>query len=348
MKTSYEKLSQLDEKDRAAKMKIEEVWDHYRNDLELAEEKIQETLSTVAPAVSMVGKYLLMSGGKRIRPVLAILCSKIMGYTGEKASVLACSVESIHTASLLHDDIVDGAGMRRGKPSAHSLWGDQVVVLVGDYLYSNALRLVNSLKSQKIMDAFTNATAMMSEGELIQLSKKEKSKKGEFNVSEEDYMKIITGKTAILMSAACMGGAVIGNAAREQESALSSFGLKLGLTFQMADDILDYMAEESMLGKNLGKDLEEGKITLPLIFLLREADAKEALRIKSIISAENISKSDLEYVLGLLSKYRSIEKSYERASAILQGAKEELDIFRDSTEKSALLTISDYSLGRGK
>lgn len=324
-------------------MIIEEVWDLYKEDLILTEKKIKETLITVAPAIPMVGEYIFTGGGKRIRPLLAIVCSKMLGYSGEKTSILACSVESIHTASLLHDDVVDGANLRRGRPSAHSLWGDQVVVLVGDYLYSNALRLVNSLKSYKIMDAFSTATAKMSEGELIQLSKK-----GDPNISEEDYMNIITGKTAILMSATCKGGAVIGNASQEREDALTTFGLNFGLAFQIADDILDYMAEEKMLGKSLGKDLEEGKITLPLVYLLRNASRSEAEKVKSIIKSESFSKLDLAYILDLLNKYASIKQSYEKARAIIQDAKSELDIFENSTGKSALLTISDYVLTRTK
>lgn len=331
-----------------ANMTIEEVWEYYKQDIKLAEEKIKENLSTVAPAIPIVGKHILMGGGKRIRPFLAILCCKLFNYKGGKASILACSVESIHTASLLHDDVVDGASVRRGQPSAHSLWGDQVVILVGDYLYSNALKLINSLKSQKIMDAFTNATARMSEGELLQLSKKEKSKKGDFQVSEDDYMKIIGSKTAMLMSAACKGGAVIGNATQEQEDALTNFGLKFGMTFQIADDVLDYMAEEKLLGKSLGKDLEEGKITLPLIYLLESASDSELKNVRSIIQSESFSKSNLDYILDLLNKYNSIKRSYEKASSILKEAKAELDIFGDSTEKTALLTISDYSLNRGK
>jgi len=324
-------------------MSIEKLWEYYRDDLLLVEGKIKETLDTVAPSISMVGEHLLMGGGKRIRPFLAILCSKIFGYSGEKINILACSVESIHTASLLHDDIVDSASVRRGRPPAHSLWGNQIVVLVGDFLYSNALRLVNLLKDQKIMDALSSATTRMSEGELIQLSKKSNP-----NTTEEDYMKIITGKTAILMSAACRGGAILGKATLEEEDALATFGLKLGMAFQIADDVLDYMADENKLGKSLGKDLEEGKITLPLIYLLRNADTDEAAKVKQIISAEEITKSDLIYILDLLSKYKSIEWSYEKANSILQEAKAELDIFEDSVEKSALLTISDYSLTRGK
>jgi octaprenyl-diphosphate synthase len=328
---------------RLKEMKVHDVWDYYKDDLILAEGKINENLNTVAPVISEVGQHLLMSGGKRIRPVLVILCSKIFGYSGEKASILACSAESIHTASLLHDDIVDGADMRRGKPTAHSLWGSQVVVLVGDYLYSNALRLINSLESQKIMDAFTKATAMMSEGELIQLRKKEQTKKGDFTISEEDYIKIIVGKTAILMSASCKGGAVIGKANQEQEIALTTFGLKFGMAFQIADDILDYMAEENILGKNLGKDIEEGKITLPLIYLLNHASENEVKKVKSVIQSEKLTTPDLSCILELLEKYKSIKQAYRKAQNILEEAKGELDIFEDSHEKAALLTVSDYA-----
>ena len=330
-------------------MKIEEIWKYYQKDIALAEKKIKETLNTFAPVISSVGEHIFMGGGKRIRPFLAILSAKLFGYSGEKAGILACSVESIHTASLLHDDVVDGANIRRGRPSAHSLWGNDAVILVGDYLYSNALRLVNSLKSQRIMDAFTTATAKMSEGELVQLYKKEQCKKGDLRcISEEDYIRIITGKTAILMSAACRGGAVIGNASDKKEKALETFGLKLGQAFQMVDDILDYMADEKTLGKELGKDIEEGKVTLPLIYLLKKASQGEVEKIKSVIKTEKITKSDITYIVDLLNKYKSIEQSYKRAGDILKEAKAELDIFKDSTEKAALLTISDYALNRGK
>jgi len=324
-------------------MTIEDVWKYYQKDIISAEEKIKETLSSIAPAISIIGKHILVGGGKRIRPLLAILSSKISGYNGEKIHILAGCIETLHTASLLHDDVVDGANIRRGQPSAHYIWGNQVVILVGDFLYSNALRLVNSLQNQKIMDAITVATTSMSESELLQLSKK-----GNPNISETDYMRIIKGKTATLMSATCRSGALMGNVSQKKEDALTSFGLKLGLSFQIADDILDYMAEEKTLGKSLGKDIEEGKITLPLIYLLREASRKEVERIKEIIKAEKVLNSNLAYILGLLTKYKSIEKSYKKARAILREAKAELDIFKDSMEKRAFLTISDYVLKREK
>lgn len=322
-------------------MTIEDIWKYYQRDIALVEEKMKEIMNGVLPLVSAVGEYLLMGGGKRIRPFLAILCSKIAGYSGEKSILLACSIESIHTASLLHDDVVDGASLRRGRASANSIWGNQIVILVGDFLYSNALRLANSLQNQKITDALSTATTGMTESELLQLSKK-----GAPEISEEDYMRIIKGKTAILMSAACRSGALLGNISQEKENALASFGLKLGLTFQMADDILDYKADEEMLGKRLGKDIEEGKITLPLIYLLREASRDEVEKIKTIIKAERLTRSDLGCILDLLNKYKSIEKSYEKAAAILKEAKAELDIFEDSMEKAALLAILDYSLKR--
>lgn len=322
---------------------IEHIWEYYKEDLALAEEKINETLRVVAPAISAVGKHLFSSGGKRVRPLLAILCSRLFGIRGDNVSTLASSVEFIHAASLIHDDVVDGANLRRGKPSAHSIYGNQVVILVGDFLYANALRLANLLKRQGIMDALCTATAKMSEGELIQLSKQ-----GNPDVAEEDYIKIIQGKTAVLMSAACKGGAVLGNASQVQEDALASFGLKFGYAFQIADDILDYMAEEKALGKTLGKDLEEGKITLPLIFLLKDAGAGEIKKIKEIIASENKTETDFACVQELLDKHKSIEKSYKKAETFLNEAKSELNIFKDCMEKASLLAISDYALRRRK
>jgi len=325
------------------KMTIDQIWEYYKEDLAAAEEKIKESLGTVAPAIATVGDHLLSSGGKRIRPFLAILCSKLLGSNSDKISTLACSVEFIHTASLIHDDIVDGASMRRGKEAAHSIWGNQVVVLVGDFLYANALRLANLLQSQTIMDALCTATAKMSEGELVQLSKK-----GSPDITEDDYMKIIQGKTAMLISAACKGGAVLGNASQQQEDAVASFGLKFGFAFQMADDILDYVAEEKTFGKILGKDLEEGKITLPLINLLKDADTREVSQIREIIKAEKVTETDLAFIRHSMRKHKSIEKSYDKANSLLQEARSELDIFEDSVEKEALLTISDYVVKRKK
>ncbi|MBI4843022.1 MAG: polyprenyl synthetase family protein [Nitrospirae bacterium] len=324
-------------------MKIKEVCEYYKKDLDSAEKAINGMFRAVAPAISEIGKYMLDGGGKRIRPLLAILSSKIFNYQGEKTDLLACAVESIHTASLLHDDIVDDASVRRGRPPAHSVWGDKLTILVGDYLYTNAMRVACSLNDQRIMEALSGATAKMSEGEVLQLGIK-----GDFDISEEEYMEIIKDKTAILISSVCLSGAILGQASKKHEAALSSFGLKLGLAFQIADDVLDYMAEEKALGKSLGKDLEEGKITLPLIYLLQSSTSEEVEKVKSIIRAEKMFRSDLSYITGLLEKYQCIEKSYEKANSLIEEAKAALHIFEDSMEKSSLLTIADYALKREK
>ena len=324
-------------------MNIKKIWEYYGKDLSASENKIHETLKSAAPIVYDVGRHIFTGGGKRIRPLLVILCSRLSGYSGDKTATLACSIESIHTASLLHDDVVDSANLRRGRPPAHSVWGNQIAVLAGDFFYSNALRIANSLKNQKIMDALSGATAGMAEKEMLQLALK-----GNPDISEEDYMEIITGKTATLMSAACMSGALLGNAAQGEVEALANFGLKLGRAFQIADDILDYMAEEKALGKSLGKDIEEGKITLPLIYLLKKTSHDEAEKLKVIIKNEKLSGADLIYIQELLNKYKSIEQSYATAAAIIKEAGAELNIFEDSMEKASLLALSNYALRRKK
>jgi octaprenyl-diphosphate synthase len=324
-------------------MNFEEVCEYYKEDLLSTEEKIRESFGEVAPLISAVGGYIFSSGGKRVRPLLAILSSRLSGYNGEKARILACSIESIHTASLLHDDVVDGAELRRGKPPAHSLWGNHVAVLVGDFFYSNALRLANSLKNQRIMDVLSTATAKMAERELFQLSLI-----GNPNIREDEYMEIITGKTAVLMSAATLSGAILGGVTREKEEALKNFGLKLGMAFQITDDVLDYTAEEESFGKGLGKDLEEGKITLPLIYLLKEANSNEAEEVRTIINSNNLSSSALRYIVNLLNRYGAIEQSRKKASSLLNEAISELSIFEDSMEKRALLALSNHVLTRKK
>ncbi|MBL7049433.1 MAG: polyprenyl synthetase family protein [Nitrospira sp.] len=322
---------------------INDIWERYREDLDLTEEKIRETFESVAPAIATVGKHLHSSGGKRFRPFLSILSAKMLGLSGHPVATLACSVECIHTASLLHDDVIDGADVRRGQPAANAVYGNQIVILVGDYFYANALRLANLLKNHSVMDAICTATAKMSEGELLQLSKK-----GNPETSEEDYMKVVEGKTATLISAACRGGAALAGADEKQEKAFQNFGLKLGYAFQMVDDILDYSAAQKELGKTLGKDLEEGKITLPLIYLLRDASPAEKERAIQIIKSGDFGEGNLATILQMFDKYGSIKKSYDRAHTLLQEAKDELSIFEDSPERASLYAIADYAVSRKK
>ncbi|MEJ2683303.1 MAG: polyprenyl synthetase family protein [Candidatus Sulfobium sp.] len=323
------------------KMQLQDVFDLYEERLQLVEDRIRGLFSNRAAVIPLIGSYILSSGGKRLRPLFHLISADLSGYTGNANIEIAAIIESIHTASLLHDDVVDTAEVRRGKPTANSIWGNQVVVLVGDFLYSNALKSAVMQKNQGIMETLSDATTRMTEGELLQLNRI-----SDPDITEEEYREIISAKTGALISAACRIGALLGGVSREKEDALGSFGMKTGVAFQMADDILDYMADEGELGKKLCKDLEEGKITLPLLFLLRTAGEEEVSEVKSVI--RDFSEAGLQRIMDLLKKYHSIEASLEKARALVEEAKRELSAFPDSQAKRALLTIADYSLHREK
>ncbi|MCG2720429.1 MAG: polyprenyl synthetase family protein, partial [Thermodesulfovibrionales bacterium] len=323
-------------------MLLDDIFKLYEHDLEIVEERIRDLFNSPVLTIPLIGKYILDGGGKRLRPLILLLSSDLAGYHGDARFTLAGIVESIHTASLLHDDVIDGADIRRGKSPAHAVWGNQIVILVGDFLYSNALRLAVMQKSQKIMEALSEATTRMTEGEILQLAKT-----ADPDITEEEYLSIVSAKTAVLISAACRIGAILGSLPRKKEDALARFGMKAGIAFQMADDILDYMADEGELGKRLGKDLKEGKITLPLLYLLKTASEKETEEVKSIIRGP-FKISGLRKILRLFQKYNSIELSLQRAQDLITDAKNELSVFPDSRSREGLLAVADYTLQRRK
>jgi octaprenyl-diphosphate synthase len=323
-------------------MDLEEVFRLYEQELKIVEDRIKNLFKSHAFTIPLIGNHILDGGGKRLRPLILLLSAEIADYKGDSRLTLAGIIESIHTASLLHDDVIDGAEIRRGKSPAHSIWGNQVVILVGDFLYSNALRLAVQQKSQRIMEILSEATTRMTEGEILQLIKT-----GDPNITEGEYLDIISAKTAVLISAACRIGAILGSLPEDKENALARFGINTGIAFQMADDILDYMADEGKLGKRLGKDLKEGKITLPLIYLLKAASDTEIEEVKNIIK-DGLKKRGLKRILKLFVKYNTIELSLKKAQNFISDAKTELTIFPDSPAKKALFTIADYSLLRGR
>jgi len=320
---------------------IKKVFDAYEQELSLVEAKLEELFHSEAPLIPLIGRYLLESGGKRLRPLFLLSSARLAGYKGEDHITLAGVIELIHTASLLHDDIVDGAKIRRGRTAAHSVWGNQIVILVGDFLYSNALKKAVSFRNQSVMEALSEATTGMTEGEILQLQKT-----ADISITEDEYIKIISAKTGLLISAACRIGAILGTSSPAEENALAMFGLKAGTAFQMADDILDYMAEETELGKKLGKDIEEGKITLPVIYLVKNASASEKEEIKRII--ENPSEKGLRRILALFRQYSILKDSFKRAQALVFEAKAELSIFPDSPDRDAMLSLADYAISREK
>ena len=323
-------------------MHLEEVFKKYEKDLKKTEKRLGNLFRSPVFTIPLIGKYILGGGGKRLRPLILLLSADLVGYKGDARYTLAGIIESIHTASLLHDDVIDGADIRRGKAPAHAVWSNQIVILVGDFLYSNALRLAVLEKSQKIMEALSEATTRMTEAEIQQMIKT-----GDPDITEKEYLDIISGKTAALISSACRIGAILGKVKKNQERALTQFGMKTGIAFQMADDILDYMADENELGKRLGKDLKEGKITLPVINLMKSATDKERASVKKIVMNGH-RKTGLKRLLKLFQKYNSINISLQKAQDLIDDAKAELSVFPDSTAKEALFAVADYTLQRGK
>lgn len=326
-----------------ALMNFKDIFSRYVKDISLVEGKMRYIFHSETGIIPTIGEHIIRGGGKRLRPLFLMMSAELAGYNGEDRILMGSIIEAIHTASLLHDDVVDGAEIRRGKPAANVIWGNQIVILVGDFLYANALRLAVLHKNQRIMETLSEAATAMTEGEIVQLNRI-----ADPDITEDEYYRIISAKTGALISAACRIGGILGRVDPDKEQALSAFGLKTGIAFQMADDILDYMASEKGLGKKLGKDLGEGKITMPLIYLLKLADEDEKARIKHIVKSGLSQDKDLKNILALFEKYKVIEGSFKSAQKLIAGAKAELSIFPDCQGKEVLLKMADYALEREK
>ncbi|MBI5043164.1 MAG: polyprenyl synthetase family protein [Nitrospirae bacterium] len=320
---------------------ISDVWDIYKEDLKKVEAQIIEDLDSEVSLINDVGYHLLKGGGKRFRPLLMILCSRLCDYQGADDIVLASVVEFIHTATLLHDDVVDEADVRRGQPAARSIWGNQASILVGDYLYSKALYKAVTLRNQEVNEILSTTTKKMAEGEILQLSKT-----ADINITEEEYLKIIDSKTATLIAATCRLSGVISEASEEKKDSLARFGWDIGMAFQLADDTLDYTANKERLGKTLGKDLSEGKITLPLLHLLKNCNETEQPIIHRIIKEGGVGHNDLEFIHSLFRKYNSINYSLTKAKGYIKAAKQELACYEDSIAKQSLIAVANYAITR--
>ncbi|MDQ7782397.1 MAG: polyprenyl synthetase family protein [Desulfomonilaceae bacterium] len=308
--------------------------------LELERELIAQLTSRV-PAAFEIGAHIMNSGGKRIRPQMAIISARLGGYEGLDAVRLSGAIECIHTATLLHDDVVDEADTRRGRPSANTLWSNEMCVLAGDFILAKAFSALTSIGNLRVLEIVSATTERLSEGELFQMMNI-----GNMDLTEEEYIRIITDKTAVLMEAACRGGAVLGNLDSEREEALAQFGFNLGIAFQMTDDVIDYRSDRQTMGKNPGKDLEEGKLTLPLIRALRKADDEEKAAVGAMIQERSPSDEDLAWVRDFLHIRGGIEDTLEMSRHYLSRASEHLEIFPDSEEKQALAKLADKILHR--
>ncbi len=322
-------------------MNIKDIFSRYAEEMKTVERQLLGIFSSNVFLIPMVGQHLISGGGKRIRPLFLLLSADLCGYEEANRTLLAAIIEAIHTASLLHDDVIDGADTRRGKPAAHAVWGNQVVILVGDFLYSKALKIAVDQKDQKIMEALSEATTRMTEGEILQLNKV-----GDPEITKEEYFDIVAAKTGVLISAACRIGGILAGQTEENEMALARFGMKTGIAFQLCDDILDYVADQRNFGKKLGKDLEEGKITMPLIYLLKNASDLEQDEIRGIIKTRAENEEGHRRIMALFEQYHAIEESLKIAGALVQEAKSELGGFPHCKGKEALLAMAEYAMQR--
>lgn len=311
------------------------------NDLNQIEAELSENLKPYLDLVSDVARHILFAGGKRLRPLLLVLSAKLCGYNDGYAKTVSTAVEYLHAATLLHDDIVDDAVLRRGKTVAHSVYGNAITVLVGDFLLARALALCADSGKIRVIHIISNLTENMSTGEVHQLMRK-----GDVSLTEDEYLEVIRRKTAVLFQAACTISAVIADAPKEKEEALATFGYNLGLAFQMVDDLFDYIMDTADLGKQVGADLREGKLTLPVIYSLKQANATDRQQMIKIIQNKEFSVDEFQALIALMKKYGGIAYTEKKAMACIEKAKKSLSIFEPSQIKDSLIDIADYALAR--
>ena len=318
-------------------MDIKDVLARYEADLKLVEESLAKYLHSEISLIPVVIKHLISSGGKRFRPLMLLATADLCGYRGERRYPLAAVIEYIHTATLLHDDVIDNAETRRGKASANYVWGNAASVLIGDFLYSKSFSLMSDDGDMAIIRLLSQTTNTMAEGEVFQLMKS-----GDISITEEDYFYLVEKKTAVLMAAACAVGAILAGSPPRSVEAMRLFGSKMGMAFQITDDTLDYVAAEKEFGKSIGMDLKEGKITLPLIRTLGQCSAEEKKVITGIIEARQASEENIRTVSALINRYDGIRYALERARIFIEEGKALLAPFNPGEAKESLLAVAGF------
>jgi octaprenyl-diphosphate synthase len=293
------------------------------------------------PYVQEAGKHISQSGGKRLRPIVLLLCAKLCGYEGELDTAYACIVECIHTATLVHDDIIDKAEVRRGKASINSLFGDHITVLFGDYLYLKAMKRALDIGSLEILNLLSNATLEMIAGELFQLSRS-----GDVGLKEHEYFEMIRKKTALIFQACGRIAGTIAGVTEEKKDALAGYALNVGISFQLIDDVLDFVADEVVLGKPVNNDLREGKMTLPLIHLVQKGNPEDAEKILWFVKKRDISDITQDAILEILNRYGCLDYTVSKAAEFAGRAVRHLDRFGDSELKRHLVRLPDFILSR--
>jgi octaprenyl-diphosphate synthase len=320
-------------------MDIQAVYQLVAEDREAVDRLIRERLYSEVALVNQIGHYIVNSGGKRLRPVLVLLSAGAFGFKGAQRHELAAVIEFIHTATLLHDDVVDGSELRRGRDTANAVWGNQASVLVGDFLYSRAFQMMVSVGSMKVMEILSEATNVIAEGEVKQLLNVHNAE-----VTEEAYLDVIHCKTAKLFEAASRIGAVLAGQSEAVEMAMAAYGRQLGAAYQLVDDVLDYSSSSEELGKNIGDDLAEGKPTLPLIYVLQHGSAAQKALVRAAI--ENGGKDQIAEIQAAIESTGALaytSRSAQREADLAIGA---LEIIPESPYKQALISLARFSVAR--
>ena len=313
-----------------------EILDLVHEDLQKVEREISRESTAGVDVVTNIGRYLQNSGGKRLRPMLLLLTAKLAGETNETAIRLAAVVEMIHTATLVHDDVIDVADTRRGKPSANVIWGNHTCVLAGDWLYMQAFQAALRLRNFQVLDVLIGLTQLMVEGELLQLESI-----GKIDVTEADYMELVHRKTASLFSACARLGSLAAGGGEAVEARMADYAWNLGMAFQLVDDVLDFTSREAVLGKPVGNDLREGKVTLPLIYAREEASREERRLVERVLSEGSYENVSLRQILDILHNRGGIERARRRAQAFTEKAREIIASFPESPAQRALAAVTD-------
>lgn len=322
---------------------LAQIFEPIRADLETVEQQFARHIESRVELIPQIGRYIQTSGGKRVRPAMLLMAARLAGYRGDRAVLFASVVEFIHTATLVHDDIIDDSDLRRGRLAVHSRWGNDITVLLGDYLYIKSMGLALTDDSLDVVRLLCEVTLRMIEGELYQLTKT-----GDVDITEEEHYEIIRRKTAYLFGGCAQIGGLLGQVSEDQAQALREYGFNVGMAFQLVDDLLDYTADTANLGKPVGGDLCEGKVTLPVIYLLQRTDGVVADLVRGIVTSRSVSPEVWEQLTQLLREHDALEDAYRKADEYASLAKACLDVFPPTPEREALRTLPDYVMSRDR
>jgi octaprenyl-diphosphate synthase len=320
---------------------LKEIVALVEDDLVRVEELFEQQVRSDVRLLAEIGGYVREGGGKRVRPALLLLACRLAGYRGDRAILLASVIEFIHTATLLHDDIIDEATVRRGRRSVNSRWGNDVTVLLGDFLYTKSMSMALSQDNLKILRLLSDTTLRMIEGEILEIERN-----GKLEVTEDEHVDLVRRKTADLFAACTRIGAMLAGVSEKKERALASYGMNLGICFQMVDDLLDFTAEEKTLGKPVANDLREGKLTLPMIFLLRRAGTAGAEKVRAILEDRSFERVSREEIVRLARDHGALDEARLLAERYAEAARRDLQVFERSAYREALEVLPDFILAR--